>query len=143
MKRMHVSLAVSDLDESVRFYAGLFGAEPTVHKADYAKWMLDDPRLNFAIASRGRATGLDHLGIQAEDGDELREVHGRMKAAGRPHTELVRGTCCYAELEKSWTASPDGVFWETFLTTGEATAYGSDGDLPLRQQLAGEATSCC
>ncbi len=126
MKRMHVNLAVADLDHSVRFYTGLFGAEPTVHKADYAKWMLEDPRVNFAIAARGRAAGLDHLGIQVEDSDELAEVYGRLKSAEGPVIEQGQVGCCYAQSEKSWIIDPQGVRWEAFLTTGESTVYGED-----------------
>lgn len=126
MKRLHVNVAVEDLDRSVRFYAALFAAEPTVRKPDYAKWMLEDPRVNFAIAARGRAPGLDHLGIQVEDEAELREVYGRLKVAERPVLEQGEVTCCYAQSEKSWISDPQGIAWETFLTSGESTAYGDD-----------------
>lgn len=122
MKRMHVHVGVSDLDRSIAFYSTLFGAEPRVLKTDYAKWMLDDPRVNFAIsAGRHAAQGIEHLGIQAEDAGELTEVYGRLKAADRPVLEEGRTTCCYARSEKSWIADPDGVVWEAFFTDGEAT----------------------
>jgi catechol 2,3-dioxygenase-like lactoylglutathione lyase family enzyme len=139
MKRLHVNVAVDDLEPSIRFYATLFGAEPSVVKPDYAKWMLEDPRVNFAIAARGRTPGIDHLGIQVEDQAELDEVYGRLKAAERPVLEQGAITCCYATSEKSWITDPQGIAWEAFLTTGESTVYGDDADLPGAQ--AGDA--CC
>ena len=138
MKRFHVHVSVDDLERSVRFYSTLFAAAPTVHKPDYAKWMLEDPRVNFAISSRGRATvGIDHLGIQVEDDGELDDVFGRLKAAEGPVYEQGKTTCCYAEGEKSWILDPQGVSWETFLTTGESTVYG---DSVAREALA---AACC
>ncbi|MEN3951035.1 ArsI/CadI family heavy metal resistance metalloenzyme [Iodidimonas sp. SYSU 1G8] len=128
MKRLHINLAVGDLDQSVRFYSALFAAEPAVIKHDYAKWMLEDPRVNFAITTRGERKGIDHLGIQAENPDELRDVYGRLKNAGRPLLEQGETTCCYARSEKTWVHDPDGVAWETFLTTGESPVYGEDVD---------------
>ena len=126
MKRLHVNLSVSDLDTSIGFYTALFSAEPTVLKEDYAKWMLDDPRVNFAISTRGRKKGLDHLGIQVEDDDELAEVYDRLKRANAPVIEEGETTCCYANSEKSWIFDPEGIAWETFLTRGESPVYGSD-----------------
>jgi catechol 2,3-dioxygenase-like lactoylglutathione lyase family enzyme len=150
MKRLHVSIAVDDLGPSIRFYAALFGAEPSVVKPDYAKWMLEDPRVNFAIAARGRPPGLDHLGIQAEDEAELRQVYGRLRAAERPVLEQGAVTCCYANSEKSWITDPQGIAWEAFLTTGQSTVYGDDAELPSAQASkaccgpAGpEASACC
>ncbi|MDI3308822.1 MAG: ArsI/CadI family heavy metal resistance metalloenzyme [Acetobacteraceae bacterium] len=141
MKRMHVNLSVEEIGASVRFYTGLFGVEPTVLKPDYAKWMLDDPRVNFAIAARGRQTGLDHLGIQVESSEELAEVYGRLKAAGGPPLEQGNVTCCYAQSEKSWITDPQGVAWEAFLTHGESTIYGDGtGEVPGAKA---EATSAC
>lgn len=128
MKRLHINLAVSDLNQSIQFYSALFAAEPAVIKQDYAKWMLDDPRVNFAITTRGERKGIDHLGIQAETPDELHEVFGRLKTAGRPVLEQGETTCCYARSEKSWVHDPDGIAWETFLTTGESPVYGEDVD---------------
>lgn len=125
MKRLHVHLSVGDLADSIRFYTTLFAAEPTVRKDDYAKWMLDDPRVNFAISIRGGAHGIRHLGIQAEDARELEEVHARLKHADAPILEEGATTCCYAKSEKSWIEDPQGVKWETFLTTGSSTVYGS------------------
>lgn len=139
MKRLHVNLAVEDIAASVRFYSGLFGAAPTVLKPDYAKWMLDDPRVNFAVAARGRSTGLDHLGIQVESREELAEVYCRMKDAEGPVLEQGEVTCCYARSEKSWIRDPQGVAWEAFLTHGETTEYG-DGSGEAPETAAG---ACC
>jgi catechol 2,3-dioxygenase-like lactoylglutathione lyase family enzyme len=143
MKRLHVHVGVTDLDQSIRFYSILFAAEPVVVKDDYAKWMLDDPRVNFAISSGNHARkGIEHLGIQAESTDELSEVYGRLKAADRPVLEEGATTCCYAKSEKSWIADPDGVVWEAFFTSGEATVYG---DSPALDTLAPPSgtTKCC
>ena len=143
MKRLHVHVGVEDLDRSIAFYTTLFGAGPTVVKADYAKWMLDDPRVNFAVSTgRHAATGIEHLGIQVESGEELAEVYGRLKAADRPVLEEGATTCCYAKSEKSWIADPDGIVWEAFLTNGEATVYG---DSPALSALSDNAsdTTCC
>jgi catechol 2,3-dioxygenase-like lactoylglutathione lyase family enzyme len=129
MKRLHVHVSVEDVAQSARFYSTLFAAEPTVLKPDYAKWMLDDPRVNFAISARGRHAGLDHFGIQVETPGELREVYGRLQAADRPVLEEGATTCCYAKSEKAWIADPQGLAWEAFLTTGESTVYGVDLDL--------------
>ncbi len=126
MKRLHVHVSVTDLDESVRFYSTLFAAPPTVRKGDYAKWMLEDPRVNFAISKREKVTGIRHLGIQAEDESELAEVFARLDHAERPVLREGATTCCYAKSEKSWVEDPQGVQWETFLTTGESTVYGSE-----------------
>ena len=147
MKRLHVHVSVADIAQSVRFYSTLFAAEPTVIKPDYAKWMLDDPRVNFAISARSGGTGLDHLGIQAETPDELREIHGRLQAADGPVLEEGATVCCYARSEKSWIADPQGVSWETFLTTGESTVYGDSVDLgPIRTTAGARGTpqgACC
>jgi catechol 2,3-dioxygenase-like lactoylglutathione lyase family enzyme len=144
MKRLHVHVGVENLDQSIGFYSALFGAQPSVTKDDYAKWMLDDPRVNFAISCKEGATkGVEHLGIQVEDGAELTEVYGRLKVAGGPVLEEGATTCCYAKSEKSWIADPNGVVWEAFLTQGESTVYG---DSPDFDQLSGDnaaATACC
>lgn len=136
MKRFHVHVAVENLEASVRFYSELFAAEPVVRKPDYAKWMLEDPRVNFAISRRSEATGIRHLGIQVEDGSELREVYERLRRADRPVLEEGATTCCYAQSEKSWIEDPQGVKWETFLTTGESTVYGTD-------EPTGAQRACC
>lgn len=126
MKRLHIHVAVADLPASIGFYSTLFGAPPSVVKDDYAKWMLDDPRVNFAISQRGAAAGLDHLGIQVESGAELGELAGRLKAAGAATRDQQATTCCYAKSDKSWVNDPDGLRWETFHTLGEAPVYGED-----------------
>lgn len=141
MKRLHVHVGVNDLEQSITFYSMLFAAEPAVLKDDYAKWMLDDPRVNFAISSGNHARkGIEHLGIQAESADELSEVYGRLKAADRPVLEEGATTCCYARSEKSWIADPDGVVWEAFFTNGEATVYG---DSPALDSIAPTAANKC
>ncbi len=140
MKRLHVHVAVKDLDSSVRFYSQLFAAEPNVRKSDYAKWVLQDPRVNFAISARGRAPGVDHLGIQVEDRTELESIYERLKKAEGPVIEEGETTCCYAQSEKSWIQDPQGIQWETFFTTGESTIYGSDEIIP---KLANKAASQC
>src|SRR5437667_1620575 len=117
MKRLHVHVSVDDLAQSTRFYSTLFAAEPTLIKDDYVKWMLDDPRVNFAISTRpGRASGISHLGIQADDEAELAEVYDRLARAERPIVEAKATTCCYAKSDKQWIADPQGARWETFLT---------------------------
>src|SRR5262252_1001184 len=142
MKRMHVHVAVDDLAHAVRFYSALFDAEPSVVKPDYAKWMLDDPRVNFAISTRGRQAGLDHLGIQVESKDELDEVYARLRKAGGLVIEQGETACCYAKSEKSWIDDPAGIAWETFHTTGESTDYG-DGTGENRARVAHEKQSAC
>ena len=142
MKRMHVHVAVDDLQRSIGFYAALFDTAPAVVKSDYAKWMLDDPRVNFAISTRGRTPGLDHLGIQVENRDELTEVYARLHKAGGDVVEQGQTTCCYAKSEKSWIDDPAGIAWETFYTTGESTDYG-DGTGERVARVAHEKTACC
>jgi predicted lactoylglutathione lyase len=141
MKRMHVHVAVDDLQSSIGFYSALFAAAPSVIKTDYAKWMLDDPRVNFAISTRGRQPGLDHLGIQVESQDELHEVYIRLRKAGGSIAEQGQTSCCYAQSEKSWIDDPAGIAWETFHTTGESTEYG-DGTGEREARVA-HAKSCC
>ena len=154
--RFHVHVGVADLDQSIAFYSGLFGAEPSVTKADYAKWMLDDPKINFAISQKdGAAKGVEHLGVQVDNEGELAAVYGRLKQAGGPVLEEGATTCCYAKSEKSWIADPDGVVWEAFHTTGESTNYGDSPDIAAlastnaadnaccAPKVAAPATSCC
>jgi hypothetical protein len=135
-----------DLDASVRFYSQLFATDPTVHKLDYAKWMLEDPRVNFAISQRDARPGVQHLGIQVEDRTELAEVYERLRNAERPVIEEGETTCCYARSEKSWIEDPQGVQWETFLTTGQSTVYGTDEirrKTEKRAETGCGAPSCC
>ena len=144
MKRLHVHVGVENLERPISFYSTLFGAEPTVTKADYAKWMLGDPRVNFAISSDHHASkGIEHLGIQVEDSDELAEVYARLKRADAPVLEEGATTCCYARSEKSWISDPDGVVWETFLTSGDATVYGDSPDLNQLVSENAAAGACC
>ena len=143
MKRLHVHVSVDDLAQSVRFYSTLFSAEPSVLKGDYAKWMLEDPRVNFAISTQpGRVSGISHLGIQAEDETELAEVFDRLARAERPIVEAKNATCCYAKSDKQWIADPQGVPWETFFTYGESTVYG-EGSLGKLREVTEEAAACC
>ena len=142
MKRFHVHVSVEDLAQSVRFYSTLFSAEPTVLKDDYAKWMLEDPRVNFAISTGSGAAGISHLGIQAEDEGELAEVYERLSHAERPVIEENDTTCCYARSDKQWIADPQGVPWETFFTYGEATVYGQSGALTKLGEASGGLSTC-
>ncbi len=140
MKRMHVHVSVEDIANAIGFYSALFATKPAVVKDDYAKWMLDDPRVNFAISTRGREPGLDHLGIQVENAGELQEVYARLRQAGGAILEEGQTTCCYAKSEKSWIDDPAGISWETFHTTGEATHYGTG--VQNGAQIA-HAKACC
>ena len=142
MNRFHVHVNVSDLDRSITFYSQLFGTGPAVVKPDYAKWMLDDPRINFAISKRDRAAGVDHLGIQADDGAALEAIGARLKAADAVSLAEVGTTCCYAHSDKYWAEDPQGLRWETFHTHGEATTYYQ----PSAQSNAApepSAEACC
>jgi catechol 2,3-dioxygenase-like lactoylglutathione lyase family enzyme len=140
MNRLHLHIAVDDLPRSIGFYSTLFGAAPSVVKDDYAKWMLDDPRVNLAISSRGRAAGIDHVGIQAETGEALAAIATRLKTAGETTIDQTATTCCYAQSDKSWVTDPSGVRWETFHTLGEATQYGEDEE---RAATAPATVSVC
>ena len=126
MKRMHLHVSVPDLTQSIQFYETLFGAPPSVVKDDYAKWMLEDPRVNFAISQRGGASGVEHVGIQTESPAELSALAARLKAAGAQTFDERAVICCYARGDKTWVRDPAGVRWETFFTFGEATSYGED-----------------
>jgi catechol 2,3-dioxygenase-like lactoylglutathione lyase family enzyme len=137
MKRMHLHVSVPDLAQSIQFYETLFGAPATVVKDDYAKWMLDDPRVNFAISQRERDAGVDHVGIQVDSAAELGELATRLKAAGETTFDQEATTCCYARSDKSWVTDPAGVRWETFYTFDEATSYGED------EPAAVAATAVC
>jgi catechol 2,3-dioxygenase-like lactoylglutathione lyase family enzyme len=145
MTRFHVHVAVEDLAQSIRFYSTLFGVEPTVRKPDYAKWMLEDPRVNFAISHRGGKLGVQHLGIQAEDDAELTDIFGRLERAERPVLEEKATTCCYAQSDKQWVSDPQGVAWETFLTHGESTVYGRSSAISRLEEVtaASAEASCC
>lgn len=124
MKRFHVHVAVADLGDSIRFYSSLFGHAPSVHKVDYAKWMLEDPRVNFAISQRGSEAGIDHLGLQVDSDDELAELRARVAAAEAPIADQENADCCYARSNKSWTRDPQGIAWEAFHTMADIPTYG-------------------
>ena len=126
MKRFHVNLNVTDLQKSVDFYNTLFAIEPTVLKSDYAKWMLDDPRINFAISQSEGSSGINHVGLQADTEAELGEIQDRLRAADQHTVEQSEAECCYAKSTKTWVRDPDAVAWETFVTHGQITHYGSD-----------------
>lgn len=144
MHRFHVHVRVDNIETAVPFYATLFGIRPDVVKSDYAKWMLDDPRVNFAISARGAsASGIDHLGIQVEADGELRELAARLKSAGEKTLDEEAVTCCYAKGNKSWVNDPAGVRWETFFTFGEATVYGEDHAEQTIAASAKGAETCC
>ena len=140
MKRMHVHVSVDNIDNAVGFYSALFATKPAVVKHDYAKWMLDDPHVNFAISSRGGSPGLDHLGIQVESEDELQDVYSRLRGAEQKVVEEGKTTCCYAKSEKSWVDDPAGISWETFFTTGESTNYGTSFEKGAR---VAHTKACC
>ena len=138
MKRFHVHVAVHDLEQSVRFYNAMFDAEPTVKRADYAKWQLEDPRINFAISQRGAKTGVDHLGIQAEDDAELARLRSQLAQADVAIMDQENATCCYAKSDKHWTIDPQGIAWESFHTLEAAPRYGDDTRIEVK-----EAKSAC
>ena len=139
MKRLHVHVAVHDLKQSIRFYSALFAAQPAVEKDDYAKWMLDDPRVNFAISTRGRKPGLDHLGIQAESGGELEDIGARLAQADVSVMPQKNASCCYAKSDKYWTIDPQGIAWESFHTLDSVPTYGSDA----KKVPAAHKAACC
>jgi catechol 2,3-dioxygenase-like lactoylglutathione lyase family enzyme len=143
MNRFHVHVNVTDLDRSMAFYTQLFGVAPSVIKSDYAKWMLDDPRINFAISKRDRAAGVDHLGIQADDDAALEAIGARLKAADAVSLAEVGTTCCYAHSDKYWTEDPQGLRWETFHTHGEATTYYEPAAPATDASPAADEAACC
>jgi len=137
MKRFHVHAHVENLDQSIAFYSKLFGTEPTRMESDYAKWMLDDPRINFAISTRGGKPGVDHLGIQTDSEDELGELKERAKAADMTLLDEGETTCCYARSDKYWLTDPQGIAWEQFHTLGDIPVF-SESDL-----ATAEPSACC
>ena len=152
MKRFHVHVSVKDLPESVRFYSKLFGATPAVEKPDYAKWMLDDPRINFAISQRGRATGVNHLGFQVDSDDELKALRRQVADADISALDQQDAACCYAKSDKYWIEDPQGVAWETFHTLGGIPVFGEEAEptgddraccIPLARQGAEDKGACC
>lgn len=152
MKRFHVHVSVDDLEANVRFYSGMFGAPPTVLKPDYAKWMVDDPRINFAISKRGSAPGVDHLGVQVESDEELSAL--RRQATGTPLAvrDQPNSECCYARSDKYWTTDPQGIAWETFHTLESIPIYGDTertqtnaccGAAPTVESTVRKSGPCC
>jgi catechol 2,3-dioxygenase-like lactoylglutathione lyase family enzyme len=139
MKRFHVHVAVDDLAANIRFYSTVFGAPPTVQKGDYAKWMMDDPRINFAISKRGFNAGLDHLGVQVDSEEELASLRNQVAQAEIAATDQPDATCCYARSDKYWTTDPQGIAWETFHTLESVPVYGDSG----RAQPAEGKAACC
>ncbi len=138
MKRLHVHVSVENLAESIRFYSALFASEPTVSKDDYAKWMLDDPRVNFAISERGHKVGLDHLGVQVESEEELGEMQERLAGAGLPMDEQIGTNCCYAKSDKYWTVDPQGIAWESYHTLDSIPTFGES-----RTEETASSSACC
>ncbi len=138
MKRFHVHVAVDDLNANIRFYSAVFGAEPSVRKPDYAKWMVEDPRINFAISQRGAKAGLNHLGLQVDTDEELDALRSQVAAAEISRHEQPDATCCYARSDKYWITDPQGIAWETYHTLGGIEIYGADA-----RTKAGEAAACC
>jgi catechol 2,3-dioxygenase-like lactoylglutathione lyase family enzyme len=135
MKRIHIHIGVEKLDESIRFYSAIFGAQPVKTKADYAKWMLEDPRVNFAISTRASKNGVDHLGIQVEENEELEELRGRIRSADLAVFDEGETVCCYANSEKSWVQDPSGIAWEAYRTMDDAQIFSG--------KLAADESACC
>ncbi len=144
MKRIHIHLSVNDLDKSILFYNHLFSVEPALVKEDYAKWMLDDPRVNFAISTRGKKAGLDHLGLQAESEGELEQIRDAMHLADRPVVDEPGATCCYARSNKHWTVDPDGLAWEGFHSLESIPTYGKPANQAddAKPQIEDKAACC-
>jgi len=142
MKRFHVNISVADLDRSKQFYSTLFGVEPTVSKSDYAKWMLDDPRINFSVSAGSQQRGVNHIGLQADTLEELGVIQSRLHDAELEAVDQPDAKCCYAISSKTWVRDPDDVAWETFVTHGDATEYGDDR-VPEEVPAAVEAGNCC
>jgi hypothetical protein len=143
MKRLHVHVAVKDISQSIGFYSALFAAKPAVVKIDYAKWMLDDPRVNFAISMRGAATGINHLGLEVETGEELAEIHERLKDADGGIVTETGVSCCYAKSDKHWVTDPQGIAWETFRSLGETPMYHGKGDPAGTCGTQSDSPGCC
>lgn len=147
MKRFHVHVAVEDLDKSIAFYSAMFGGQPTVLKPDYAKWMLEDPRINFAISHRGQAPGVNHLGMQADDDAELEAIRANLQKADTTIVAEKGAHCCYAVSDKYWVTDPQGIAWESFRSLGSIPLFGSDDSASTEQRASCGAgavpSSCC
>lgn len=142
MRRLHIQIAVEDLPKSISFYSTLFRKEPDISKSDYAKWQLDDPRVNFALAARGFAPGIDHLGIEVETEEELRQAYDCFDRSGGDRLNMGETTCCYATLKKSWVRDPQGVLWEAFMTRRRNETYGEDPEMFLRWHEPSQGDCC-
>ena len=142
MKRLHVHVSVEDIAHSIGFYSALFAARPSVVKPDYAKWMLEDPRVNFAISHRGAAPGLDHLGVQVENEAELAEMHARLESAALPVDTQMDTACCYAKSNKYWSVDPQGIAWESYHTLNEIPVFGESRNTQSNAP-ASEVAACC
>lgn len=143
MKRFHVHVGVKDLEQSMRFYSAMFGAEPTVVKPHYAKWMLDDPRVNFAISQRDQALGINHLGVQAETDEEFENIHAKLQEADSAIVQEKGVHCCYATSDKYWVTDPQGIAWESFRSLGTVPFYGAEDRVQKSTCGSGEPTGCC
>ncbi|MEJ2362441.1 MAG: ArsI/CadI family heavy metal resistance metalloenzyme [Gammaproteobacteria bacterium] len=143
MSRFHIHIAVDDIAQSVKFYSAVFGAEPSIVKDDYAKWALEDPRLNFAISTRGSNKGLDHVGLQAENDDELNAIRARLEQAGINGLAQEATTCCYAESDKYWVQDPAGIAWETFHTLSSAPVFGEQEAVSQNACCTPNLSKCC
>ena len=151
MKRFHVHVSVADLNESIRFYSQLFGGAPAVHKSDYAKWMLDDPRVNFAISTQRQPVGVNHLGFQVDSDDELRGMQAQLTAADAEIVQEDEQPCCYSRSDKYWVTDPTGIAWETFHTLSSIPVYGEDTPVfdhgasvvPTGAQGSAVKSACC
>ena len=141
MKRFHVHVGVEDIATSVRFYSRVFGAEPSVLKEDYAKWMVEDPRINFAISARGSRTGVNHLGLQVDTPEELQAMRDQLAAADASVVTQVAANCCYAKSDKYWVTDPQGIAWETYHSLGSIPRFGAD-EAPAAPEPA-MSSGCC
>jgi catechol 2,3-dioxygenase-like lactoylglutathione lyase family enzyme len=151
MKRFHVHVSVSDIQQSIRFYSTLFGAGPSVVKDDYAKWMLEDPRVNFAISTHRQPVGINHLGLQVDSDAELKGMHAQLHAADTRLVKEAEQPCCYARSDKYWVTDPTGIAWETFHTLGSIEVYGEDTPVfdhgasvvPVQKSVGSGGSACC
>ena len=139
MKRFHVHIAVDDLAANIRFYSSMFGVPPTVEKSDYAKWMIDDPRINFAISTRGRDAGLDHLGVQVESDEELATLRDQVGQAELAVVDQLDTTCCYSRSDKHWVIDPQGIAWETFHTLESIPMFSN----AVQEEAEKQSSACC
>jgi catechol 2,3-dioxygenase-like lactoylglutathione lyase family enzyme len=149
MKRFHLHVSVKNLEESIRFYSTLFAEQPAVRRPDYAKWMLEDPRVNFAISTHRQPAGVNHLGFQVDSDGELRDMHAQLQAADSRLIQESEQPCCYARSDKYWVTDPTGIAWETFHTLGSIPVYGEDtpvfnhGSSPTPVPNESRATAAC